>query len=314
MNVFFAPLEGLTDSIYRRAHYRFFPGVDAYYMPFFSPTVHRTLTPRESRELPVANTEPFIAVPQVMTKNAEDFLWAAQQCHDRGYQEVNLNLGCPSGTVFTKGKGSGMLRDPDELDQFLNTVFSRTPLPISLKTRLGVSNPEEFSRLLDIYNKYPVKLLILHPRVRKDFYDAPLKEEMFRYALEHSRNPLCFNGNLCTQSEIEAFSNRYPAVQSVMVGRGLIGNPALLCPERATPENLEQFYDSLLEAYVVSFGGPRNAMFRLKENWRYLLCLFEDAQKLGKQLRKTTDVAQYREITHQIFRSCPIRKDLQPDW
>lgn len=314
MNILFAPLEGLTDSIYRRTHHRFFPGVDAYYMPFFSPTVHRTLTPREARELPVADTEPFPAVPQIMTKNPEDFLWAAQQCRDRGYGEVNLNLGCPSGTVFSKGKGSGMLRDPGELDRFLEEVFARSPLPISLKTRLGVKDPEEFLRLLDIYNRYPVKLLILHPRVRKDFYDAPIQWEMVQYARQHSRNPLCFNGNLTSGRQLEDFRKAYPDITSVMVGRGLIGNPAMLLPEKATPDHLEGFCDSLLEAYTDVFGGSRNAMFRLKENWRYLLCLFDDAQKLGKRLRKTTDVAEFRAITHEIIRSCPIRKELQPDW
>lgn len=314
MNVFFAPMEGLTDSIFRHTHHQFFPGVDAYYMPFFSPTIHRSLTTRESRELPFADTEGFTAVPQIMTKNAEDFLWAARQCLERGYQEVNLNLGCPSGTVFSKGKGSGMLRNPDELDGFLNDVFSTAPLPISLKTRLGVENPEEFLRLLEIYNQYPVKLLIVHPRVRKDFYDAPLKEEMFRYALEHSKNPLCFNGNLTTRNQLDAFSAVYPGVQSVMVGRGLIGNPALLSPKNASPDVLEGFYDTLLEQYINVFGGPRNAMFRLKENWRYLLCLFDDTGKLGKLLRKTTDVAAYRALTHEIIHSCPIRKELIPDW
>ena len=314
MNRFFAPLEGLTDSIYRRTHHRFFPGVDAYYMPFFSPTAHRALTPREARELPNADTEAFAAVPQIMTKDAEDFLWAARQCFDRGYGEVNLNLGCPSGTVFSKGKGSGMLRDPDQLDRFLEEIYRHTPLPVSLKTRLGVEDANEFLRLLDIYNRYPVKLLILHPRVRKDFYDSPIQWEMFQYAMEHSRNPLCFNGNLTSLGQITEFQRAYPGIQSLMVGRGLIGNPAMLCPERATADNLEGFCDSLLEQYIESFGGSRNAMFRLKENWRYLLCLFDGAQKLGKQLRKTTDVAQYRALTHEIIRSCPIRKELQPDW
>ena len=163
MEYYFAPMEGLTDSVYRRLHHKFFSGVDKYYMPFFSPTVHRSLTEREARELPLADSESFTAVPQLLTKSAEDFLWAARQCADRGYGEVNLNLGCPSGTVFSKGKGSGMLRDPDGLERFLDTIFASSPLPISLKTRLGVEDSEEFERLLEIYNRYPVSLLIVHP-------------------------------------------------------------------------------------------------------------------------------------------------------
>ena len=314
MNFYFAPMEGLTDSIYRRTHHRYFPGVDAYYMPFFSPTIHRSLTSREARELPYGDTEGFTAVPQIMTKNTEDFLWAAQQCLDRGYREVNLNLGCPSGTVFSKGKGSGMLRDPGELERFLDCVYARSPLPISLKTRLGVDDPQEFIRLLAIYNRYPVKLLIVHPRVRKDFYEGPVQMELFQYALNRSRNPLCYNGNLTTRNQLDAFSKTFPGVSSVMVGRGLIGNPALLCAQNAAPDTLEQFCDELLDQYIEAFGGSRNAMFRLKENWRYLLCLFRNTEKLGKQLRKTTDISQYRAITHEIFHTCSMKPELTPDW
>lgn len=108
MRYYFAPMEGLTDSVYRRLHQKYFPGVDRYYMPFFSPTVHRQLTQRESRELPEADSVSFAAVPQVLTKVPEDFLWAAEVIRNRGYDEVNLNLGCPSGTVTAKGKGAGM--------------------------------------------------------------------------------------------------------------------------------------------------------------------------------------------------------------
>ena len=123
MRFYFAPLEGLTDSVYRRLHHQYFGGVDRYYMPFLSPTMHRTLTGKEDRELPVADSVDFVAIPQVLTKVAEDFLWAAQICRDRGYGEVNLNVGCPSGTVVAKGKGAGMLADSDALDRFLDVIF-----------------------------------------------------------------------------------------------------------------------------------------------------------------------------------------------
>jgi tRNA-dihydrouridine synthase len=139
MRYYFAPMEGLTDSIYRSVHHKFFSGVDAYYMPFISPTIHRCLTNREAREVPFADTVDFYAVPQLMTKVPEDFLWAAQECKDRGYDEVNLNVGCPSGTVVAKKKGSGMLEDPEGLDRFLGEIFEKSPLPVSVKTRLGLN-------------------------------------------------------------------------------------------------------------------------------------------------------------------------------
>lgn len=312
--ILFAPLEGLTDSIYRRLHHKYFPGIDRYYTPFFSPTVHRFLTPREERELPMADSVDFIAVPQLLTKNPEDFLWMAQVCAERGYREVNLNLGCPSGTVVSKGKGSGMLSNPDALDAFLEAVFAAAPLPVSVKTRVGVLSEDELPRLMEIFNRYPLHSLIVHPRVRKDFYETPIRWEAFDYALRTSRAPVCFNGNLCSMAEIEAFSQRCPQVESVMLGRGLIGDPGMLTPGGTDIAALEQFYNALLEEYLVAFGGSRNAMFRLKENWRYLLCRFENTEKLGKRLRKTTDLAEYKEITAEIFRTLPMRAKLEPDW
>ena len=312
MRYYFAPMEGLTDSIYRRTHREFFPGVDSYYMPFISPTMHRTLTHRESRELPPADSVNFRAVPQVLTKVPGDFIWAVRQCRDRGYDEVNLNCGCPSGTVVSKGKGSGMLNDPEQLDRFLEEVFGSSPLPVSVKTRIGMENPDEFPRLLEVFNRYPIKELTVHPRTRRQFYNGEVDMQAFRYCLENSRNPVCFNGNLRTMSEVETFCAAYPSVEAVMIGRGLIGNPGML--HGVDAKTLEGFHDRLLEEYLVAFGGSRNAMFRLKENWRHMLLMFEDSEKLGKRLRKTTDLAEYHSIVREIFATLPLRNELQADW
>ena len=312
MRYYFAPMEGLTDSIYRRVHHKYFTGVDAYYMPFISPTVHRCLTNREAREVPFADTVPFRAVPQLMTKVAEDFLWAAQECKDRGYDEVNLNVGCPSGTVVAKKKGSGMLEDPENLDAFLDAIFSSSPLPVSIKTRLGLTDSQEFPRILEIYNQYPIKELTVHPRVRKQFYDGDVDMEMFRYALENSKNPICFNGNLRNLTEVKAFEKEFSQIESVMIGRGLIGNPAMLEP--GGEGKLEAFHDDLLETYIVEFGGARNAMFRMKENWRHMIWMFDGNEKLWKKLRKCTDVNEYRGIVHEIFHNLPMHEELHADW
>lgn len=314
MRYYFAPLEGLTDSFFRSLHHKYFPGIDRYYMPFFSPTVHRTLTHREDRELPPADSVPFTAIPQILTKVPEDFLWAAEQCKERGYPEVNLNIGCPSGTVTAKGKGAGMLADPENLGRFLDAIYRNAPLPISVKTRLGVTEESEFPRLMEIFNQYPIAELTVHPRVRKDFYNTPIRWDGFRYALENSKNPLCFNGNLCSVEDISRFSEQYPQVEAVMIGRGLIGDPGMLSPGGTDLRTLEAFYDELLEHYIEAFGTPRNAMFRMKENWRYLLCRFDGAEKLGKKLRKTTDVKEFRSITSQIFHTLPLKETLDPDW
>ena len=310
----FAPLEGLTDSIYRHLHHRYFGGIDRYFTPFFSPTVHRCLTPREARELPPAGKLGFSVVPQLLTKVPEDFLWMAGVCRDLGYAEVNLNVGCPSGTVTAKGKGSGMLKDLVKLDAFLDTIFAATPLPVSVKTRIGFEKPEEFGAILQVYNHYPIKELIVHPRVRKAFYNGAVDMDAFRLALQESNAPVCYNGSLRTKSEIAAFIEEFPSVDRIMLGRALIADPGLLIPGGTTAAAFEAFHDHLLEEYTREFGGSRNAMFRLKENWRHWLCKFEDSEKLGKCLRKTTDVNEYKTITREIFNTLPLRKEIVPDW
>ncbi len=306
MRYYFAPMEGLTDSIFRRLHHKYFPGVDRYYMPFLSPTIHRTLTHKEDRELPLADSVGFDAVPQVLTKVSEDFLWAARVCADRGYDEVNLNIGCPSGTVVSKGKGSGMLRDVSALDKFLEEIFAGSPLPISVKTRLGLESPDEFPAILEVLNRYPIRELTIHPRVRKQFYDGTVHMDLFDYAVANSRNPLCYNGDIQSKVQAEAVVARYPQVQSVMIGRGLIADPGMLSGG-TNMQALEGFLRELLEVYEVEFGGARNAMFRMKENWGFLHSRFEGSDKLWKQLRKTTDVAEFKAISAQILHTCPFR-------
>ena len=306
MRYYFAPMEGLTDSIYRRLHHKYFPGVDRYYMPFLSPTIHRTLTHREDRELPFADSVPFTAVPQILTKVPEDFLWAAQVCRDRGYDEVNLNVGCPSGTVVSKGKGSGMLRDPAALDAFLDQIFNDTPLPVSVKTRLGMEDPEEFPRILEVFNRYPIRELTVHPRVRKQFYDGSVFMEMFRYAAKESRNPLCYNGDILSLSQAETIAREYPGVDSMMIGRGLVADPGMLSGGTDV-KALEAFMNELIEVYTAEFGGARNAIFRLKENWGFLHSRFAGCDKLWKRLRKTTDAAEFKSISAEIFHTLPLK-------
>ena len=313
MRYYLAPMEGITDSIYRRLHHKYFPGVDRYYMPFLSPTIHRNLTNREDRELPYADTVGFTAIPQILTKVPEDFLWAAEQCRDRGYTEVNLNVGCPSGTVVSKGKGSGMLRSPEDLDRFLEAVFQDSPLPISVKTRLGLDNPEEFPALLEVFNRYPIPELTVHPRVRKDFYKESVREEWFRYAYENSKNPLCYNGNLMTKPQADAISNAYPGVESVMIGRALIADPGMFSGG-TTRQALEGFLKELTEEYIEAFGSARNAMFRLKENWGFLRHRFEGSDKLWKKLRKTTDIQEFDSITAEILHTLPLTDQLEAEW
>ena len=310
MRYYFAPLEGLTDSAFRKIHHKYFPqGIDRYYTPFFSPTVHRALTPREARELPPADALDTVVIPQILTKVPEDFLWMAQQCKDLGYPEVNLNLGCPSGTVTAKGKGSGMLRDLAALDAFLEQIYAHAPLPISVKTRIGFSESTEFPALLEIFNRYPIAELTVHPRVRTAFYKGHVDMEMFRLCMNESKHPVCYNGDITAPHHVDTLTEEYPQLEAVMIGRGLIGDPGMLTPGGTKRETLAAYLEELLDTYLVAFGGSRNAMFRMKEHWGMVINKFENNEKLAKQLRKTTDLDQFRSITSQILQTLPMKTD-----
>lgn len=314
MNIYFAPMEGLTDSTYRKLHHKYFPGIQRYYTPFFSPTSSRKLTPREIRELPPAGSLDITVVPQLLTKNPEDFLWMCEKFQDLGYTEVNLNTGCPSGTVTAKGKGAGMLQDPESLTRFLDEIFGKASVQISVKTRLGFESPEEFPEILEIFNRYPIHELTIHPRVRNAFYKGEVDKAAFAYALRHSKAPVCYNGNLNTLTDIKTIFEEHPALKAVMLGRGLIGDPGMCSPCGTKRDTLEAFFTELLEEYLIAFGGSRNAMFRLKEHWRYLLCKFEGSEKLVKRLRKTTDLEEYKALTKEIFCNLPMREEVVADW
>lgn len=312
MEYFFAPMEGVTGALYRSAHHRHFSGVDTYYMPFLTPTQDHVLTPRELRNVLPERNRGFRVVPQLLTKNVEDFNWAAHQLFVMGYEEINLNIGCPSGTVTAKGKGAGMLADPEGLDRFLEGIFTRAEGKISLKTRLGMEDPEEFPRLLEIFAKYPVSLLIIHPRVRQDFYRCPVRMEEFAKALELYRGPVCYNGGLTTAGDCARFKERFPQVDKVMIGQGLLADPALVRKAKgggaASTEELRAFHDELYHAYLEVFASQRNTVFHMKEFWTYLSRLFEGPEKSLKAIRKSADSRSYESAVEQMFR-LPLREN-----
>ena len=313
----FAPLDGITKVVFRRVWAAHFGGADRYFIPFFSPTDQHILTDRDRREIDPANNGGLPLVPQVMTCRAKDFLWAAEVVADMGYTEVNLNLGCPSGTVTAKGKGAGFLAKPEELDRFFDQVFSKVRMPVSVKTRLGIADPAEFGPLLEIYNRYPIACLTIRARVQKEKYRGPVHLDAFAQALAESRNPVCYNGDLRTAAEVEALSQRFPSVEAVMIGRGAVADPALLRKLRggpaATKEELQAFTQDLYRAYQAFYGQVGTAAQRMREVWFYLIHLFENADRLNKKLRRFKNPGEYESVEAAIFRDLSLRDHSEGD-
>ena len=304
MNLYFAPLEGIGGYIYRNAQADYFEKADKYYSPFLAPNQNRSISPKEYKDIAPEHNEDITLVPQIMANNAEIFLKAAQELEQLGYKEINLNLGCPSRTVVTKYRGAGFLAKPDALEQFLEEVYSKLNIRLSLKTRLGMEDEEEFEHLLDIYNKFPVSELIIHPRVQTDYYKNTPRMESFLNALEKSKNPVVYNGDIFNKEKYQQVMKQMD-VSGVMLGRGVLANPALFGEIRGTEklskERLWEFHERLLADYTQEMSGERNVLFKMKELWFYLAWSFTNTEKYEKKIRKAQHLSDYRFVVKQLF-------------
>ena len=307
-----APMEGFTDRVWRQTHQKWFGAqgaADRYYAPFISPPENRVLIKKKMAELaPEANPGAPV-IPQLLAKDDELAAWMIGQLRALGYTEVNLNLGCPAGTVTAKGKGSGMLRDPQKLDAFLDAVFSQAGGPVSVKTRLGVARAEEFGEILNVYNKYPLCELTIHPRVMKQLYRGQADREAFAVYLPACTAPVCYNGDVTTVDDLRALEAAFPELSGIMVGRGLIADPALLRKAVGGPaasrEELRGYHDELYHGYTEAFGMASCAVSRMKAHWFYLIHLFDGADALEKPLRKAREGWEYETVVNQIFACWP---------
>ena len=312
MNVYLAPMEGLTGYVYRNAHHAFFPQIDKYFSPFITANQSDRFTTRELNDILPDNNRGIVLVPQILTNQASDFLHTANKLNQLGYSEINLNLGCPSGTVVAKNRGSGFLAQREALDRFLDEVFANTTIKISVKTRIGKDHPDEFYPLLEIFNKYPLEELIIHPRIQKDFYKNTPDWNMFREAAQSSRNPVCYNGDLFSVKEYEAFAAVFPQVDTVMLGRGIIMNPGLAGELRHEPrldkKVLRDFHDRVYEDYKKAISGEKNVLYRMKEMWLYMIQLFSEPAKYWKKIKKSESFKNYDEAVASLFREQEITK------
>lgn len=314
-----APMEGLTGHVWRRVHARHFGAADSYWIPFVTPTREPGFTDRQMRDLDPAVNKGFRAVPQLLTRRPQDFVWAARALGEMGYDEVNLNLGCPAGTVVAKGKGSGFLREPEALDDFLAAIFSESGLPpISVKTRVGFANEDEFDRLVSIYNRYPMKSLTVHPRLKSDQYKGSVRLPTLDRLYPSLSMPVIYNGDIVTPDDALAMSRRYPSLDALMIGRGLIADPALSRKLKggpgATREELRTFTEDLYESFATAFGSRKNAMMRMKEYWFYQLNLFENSEKPGKAIFKSKTFEDFSAAQQTVFDTLPLREHAVCGW
>lgn len=311
MKFYAAPLEGITGYLYRRAHHRFFPGTDKYFIPFIAPRQNGRFTARELRDIAPELNAGVPAVPQILANDAQGFIHTARELHALGYDEVNLNLGCPSPTVVTKGKGSGFLAYPQQLERFLTEIYSSLDFPISIKTRIGKVSCEEAPMLLDLFNRFPIAELTVHPRLQTDGYHGKPNFTVYGEWLAQGTNPLCYNGNLFTTEDYTWLTENYPQTRAVMLGRGLLANPALIRELKGgnpvNKEELRTFSDCLYSEYCGFFPGQRSTLYKLKEMWFYQARLFTDYEKYLTRIQKAATLGECEIAVATLFREQELR-------
>lgn len=307
MKFYYAPMEGLTGYIYRNAHNAFFGGgIDKYFSPFLVANQSNSFKTKELNDILPEHNEGICMVPQILTNNAADFIHTAKKIKQLGYEEINLNLGCPSGTVVSKGRGSGFLAKKEELDAFLYEIFSNAVTRLSVKTRLGKDAHEEFYDLIEIFNKYEMEELIIHPRIQKEFYKNKPNLEVYQDAFKTSRNPVCYNGDIFTVSDYRDFTAEFPETERIMMGRGLLADPALVggitSGVKLEKKILKEFHDRIYEGYKEVLFGDRNVLFKMKELWFYMGPMFTNNEKYAKKIRKSERLYDYDDAVSSLFR------------
>lgn len=304
MELYLAPLEGITTYTYRNTHSEMFGGCDKYFAPFITPTENEKVGIRVIRDIvPDKNLE-IDLVPQVLSNKAEAFLSFLPKIKELGYTSVNLNFGCPSGTVVKKGRGAGFLKDVEGIDEFLCRIFEKADIEISVKTRIGFWQAEEMERLTEVYNKYPISLLIIHPRTRENYYNGVPDMVAFKKAYDASKIPVCYNGNVFSMADFEKIKNDFPGLHSIMLGRGAVANPAIFREigggERLKTAELAAFTAKLQQRYMSVLGSEVYTLHKLKEIWMYMMWNFPDEKKLFKAIKKSSTLADLNAAISQL--------------
>ena len=304
MQYYLAPMEGITTYIFRRTYHHYFGEIDKYFTPFIA---SRKINARERNEILPEHNTGFHLVPQILTNRADEFLQIAQTIASFGYRTVNLNLGCPSGTVTARRRGAGFLGIPKELDAFLSEIYEKTPVRISIKTRIGVESDEEWKHLLEIFGKYPIEELIIHPRLQQEQYKGTPHKSAYQHARDKLHIPLCYNGDIDSVQAYTDLLHEIENIPSIMIGRGIIKNPALVCQLKQSSDNRrckilwQEFHNELLENYATVMSGATPVLYKMKDLWTYLSQSFTNPDKYLKKIRKSANFAEYKSAVNSLF-------------
>ena len=305
-------MRGITTMFYRRAFVRHFQGLDVEMAPFIPTVRSERINPKLLKDVLPENQSGLPMIPQVIGNNADDFVQMNHAMADLGYTEVNWNLGCPHKPIRKKRRGSGLLPYPDTVDMILNEVCERSPLKISVKVRLGVSDKSELLKLIPVLNRYPLSEVIIHPRTAEQMYDGTVDLDAFEEALQALEHSVCYNGDINNLAFFQSLKSRFPTIDRFMLGRGLLANPFLceqikegkishiIMYEKCIPR-IRSFHDDLLAQYEEVLYGDHPVLGKMKEFWTYQSTHLSNGRKMFKKLKKTQKLATYKDIVSEYL-------------
>lgn len=312
--VIMAPLQGLTEAEFRRAWSRHFSGIHQMMSPFIALAEGSRFRQQHLRDvLPEAN--PGLAIiPQVLGNDPEKFILLSHRLQELGYATVNWNLGCPKPSVARKKRGSGLLPFPDLLRQLLDEIIPALPIALSIKTRLGYHHPEEFEKLMEVFNDYPLQSLVIHPRIGVQMYDGAMHLETLDAAVGRIKYPWVFSGDITDRESFLATRKRYPTAAGWMLGRGLLANPflaeqimlaATTTPDEKHRDTLINFYNDLIQELAAKGRSSLAQLGKKKDYWWYFVHWFTDSDQLFDRLSHINDPIAFDDEAGRILAHQP---------
>ena len=304
-----SPLQGFTDSIFRNAQQKFFGGIDTYYAPYIRYNRKMIIKGSYQRDLnPEANTN-ITLIPQVMTADADEFIYTIKYIQSLGYSELNWNLGCPYPMVTNSGMGSGLICNTQKIDHILHRAHNETDVTISMKMRLGYETSSEILDAFPILEKYPLKNIAIHARLGKQLYKGGVDLEAFQKCIDVAKHTLYYNGDITSVSGFNKMREQFPSIEHFMIGRGLIADPFLASMIKAGRteypadrwEIFREFHDTLYEQYDAILSGPTPIKMKMLGFWEFFAQSTHNPQKAYKAIKKAGNPYKYKQAVANIL-------------
>jgi tRNA-dihydrouridine synthase len=306
-----SPLQGFTDFRFRNAFHRYFGGIDTFYSPYIKLNGKLVIKGSYERDILPENNTTLEVIPQIITNDAEEFLFVANYVQQLGYKELNWNLGCPYPMVAKCGMGSGLISNTSQIEHILKRVHNETDIIVSMKMRMGYENPTEILDVFPILEQYPIKNIAIHARIGKQLYKGGVDLDSFQKCLDTSKQKIYYNGDITSVEKFRIMQERFPSIDHWMIGRGLIADPFLpsMIKNNTTeyPKNkleiFEAFHDTIYQEYDAYLSGPTPIRMKMLGFWEYFSESFSNPQKTFKKIKKAGNSKNYEIAVKEIFKN-----------